>query len=1074
MTDDAFDPPGASGSTLAGLAQPDRAMIDATGIGIYALDADGLCVRINPAALAMLGYDQAEVLGRNMHDLVHHSHADGTPYPRSACPMVATRQTGRPVRLSNELLWRKDGSFFTAEYSSWPISDGASITGSVVTLIDTAQQGDAAHRLALQVTVSRMLASSADRDELMPRLLAAVGDGLGFQAAVFWSVNLRERQLDPDASWAAPDVAGPPALAEGLTLGRGEGLAGRAWEDGEITRTALPAGDPGDDAACAAGFTFAVAIPARVGRRVLGVMALYARTPVDMTDALLDTAASLGQQVGQYLRRKRAEAALRDREEEFRSLAEKLPQLTWIMDDTGALDWFNRRWADYTGMSLTQTDGFNWLTLVTPDHAARAEQSWRDAVAAGSVWEDIFPLRGKDGRHRWFLSRAVPIPDDEGRVTRWFGTSTDITAQRHAEGRALAAERRLRFALQVARIGSWSWDFDQDTLEADEGFRSLFGLPAGDDELRPDEFLARIHPDDADRIATALDEARREHAEFDLELRVRDPDGSVRWAVLRGAVERRPFGRGLYAIGITWDVTEPRRREEDLAAAKVAAEDANRAKSQFIANMSHELRTPLSAIIGYAELLEEEAGDLGDAGAPMGEDLAKIESSARHLLSLINGVLDMSKIEAGKMEVEVEQFSLAPLVQEVCNTTEGLMAKKDNRFSAVIPDDLGDMRSDPVKLRQCLFNLLSNAAKFTEGGEVTLTVTAAGPRRVFRVQDTGIGMTPEQVGKLFQRFTQADVSTTRRFGGTGLGLALTRAMAELLGGTVTVESEEGRGTTFTLEVSADLQDAASADAGSDAAAAGVPGDVLIIDDDPHQRELMERFLSRDGLRVIAASNGPDGIALAREVRPSAIMLDVMMPRMDGWAVLSALKSDPALADIPVIMMSMMRETGLAYSLGAADYLTKPIDWQRLKDALDRHRLVSSDGRLALLVEGDAATRAELAGVLAEQGWAVAQALDAAGARAQIDARRPDLILVNMDLPDVDGFGLLSSLRRRADLRSIPVIALTEGGLSAGERQVLRGQVRQVIQPGEDSMDELLGELKGIARERADADKKGTE
>ena len=522
-------------------------------------------------------------------------------------------------------------------------------------------------------------------------------------------------------------------------------------------------------------------------------------------------------------------------------------------------------------------------------------------------------------------------------------------------------------------------------------------------------------------------------------------------------------------------MTERRQREEDLAAAKLAAEEANRAKSQFIANMSHELRTPLSAIIGYAELLEEEAEDLGEAAAHMAEDLGKIEVSARHLLSLINGVLDLSKIEAGKMEVEVEAFDVAPLVDEVCATVEGLMAKKDNGFTAELAPDLGSMQSDPVKLRQCLFNLLSNAAKFTEGGRVTLSASRQGEWLSFRVADTGIGMTPEQQDRLFQRFTQADVSTTRRFGGTGLGLALTKAFAEMMGGTIAVESTEGEGTSFTLTLPADGRhpvgsDTAAAEPGGEA---GSTDRVLVIDDDPHMRDLLTRFLGRDGLTVAAAANGQDGLALAREIAPSAIILDVMMPRMDGWAVLSALKADPDLAEIPVIMVSMIRETGLAYSLGAADYLTKPVDWQRLKETVDRHRLPSATpAGLALVVESDAATREELGHLLAGEGWEVAGAADADAAQARIAEGRPDLILVNLDLPEVGGFSLLGRLRRSPDLRAIPVIALTEGGLPPEERARLRDQVRQVIQPGEDSVDELLDELKRIAAERAGTKKEG--
>ncbi|WP_169791158.1 PAS domain S-box protein [Rubellimicrobium mesophilum] len=1047
-------------------APVDRDTLEAIGFGLYRIDAEGRCTYANRAALEMLGYEEPEVLGQNMHDLIHHSYPDGSVFPQSSCPLISTRLTGRPVRLSNEVLWRKDGSFFTAEYCAWPLRDDGRLAGCVVTLVDTSQQGSARNRLALQVTVSRLLAGTADLDDVLPRLLEAVGSGLDFEAGFFWTVSHRDRRLDPEASWTATGLDAQ-GLVEGtmaLTLERGSDLPGRAWVEGEIV-PALDLEETGRrDQALASGLIAAVAIPARVGRRVLGIIELFSRERPELDDDFLDGAAAIGQQVGQYLRRRRAEAALRDREEEFRSLAENLPQLTWMADPDGAISWFNRRWYDYTGTTPEQMQGWGWRAVHHPDHLARAEESYRAALEAGTVWEETFPLRCQDGRYRWFLSLAVPIPDEEGRIARWFGTNTDITEQRRAEARAIAAERRLRFALQVARIGSWSWDFESGTIEADDGLRAIFDLPRGEEPISDADFVARLYPEDAEAVQATLEEARRTEGEYDLEFRILTGAGEVRWAVARGSVERKPFGRGLYALGITWDVTERKQHEQDLAAAKEAAEEANRAKSQFIANMSHELRTPLSAIIGYAELLDEEAQDLGEEGAFIREDLAKIEGSARHLLTLINGVLDLSKIEAGKMEVEVEPFEVALLLREVCGTVEALMAKKDNRFCADVPEDLGIMRSDPVKLRQCLFNLLSNAAKFTEGGEITLTVERKGQRLTFRVADTGIGMTPDQQDKLFQRFTQADVSTTRRFGGTGLGLALTKAFAEMLGGSIAVESQEGRGSTFTLTLPADAQAPMSAEE-EPPPPETAPDHVLVIDDDPHMRELLTRFLGRDGLGVAVAPDGEAGLVMARDIRPSAIILDVMMPRMDGWAVLSQLKTDADLADIPVIMISMIREKGLAYSLGAADYLTKPIDWGRLKATLDRHRRQPAPGH-ALVIEQDAATREELHGLLAGEGWEVVEVPDARAARESMGHRRPDLLLVNVEVPEVGGFALLRELRRDPGLRGVPVIALTEGGLAPEERARLRDQVRQIVQTGEDSVDELLAELKRIAAERA--------
>lgn len=1023
--------------------------VEALPLGLICADAEGRCTRANPAALAMLGLAAEGVLGRDLHDLLFHGAADGTHVPRAAGPLAELQRRGRALRLPGETLWRADGAPLLADLTLAPLPGG----GAVLTLEPAAGHGPAQGRLALQAAVSRLLGGTGEAEEVLPRLLALLANGFGAASAVLWTLRAREKRLVPEARWAAQGVEAP----EGPTaaLERGEGIAGRAWEAEDLV--AEPAGEGG----------FALAVPARSGRRLLGVVELSFAVPPSAWEDLRDGALALGGQIGQYLRRRRAEEALRSREEEFRTFAEELPQLTWMAEPDGAITWFNRRWYDYTGTTAEAMQGWGWREVHHPDHADRALEGYRRAVAAGRVWEDTFPLRAADGSWRWFLSRAVPIPDEEGRILRWFGTNTDITAQRRVEARAVAAERRLRFALQVARIGSWSLDFDRATLEADEGSRAILGLPGGEAPVPLEAFLARVHPDDAGPLRATVEEARRSEGEFDLEFRLVGEREEVRWAVARGAVERRHLG-GLQALGIAWDVTDLKRREAELAAAKEAAEEANRAKSQFIANMSHELRTPLSAIIGYAELLAEEVEDLGPEAHVLGADLARIETSARHLLSLINGVLDLSKIEAGKMEVEIEGFAVLPLLEEVCATVEGLMAKKGNRFVADLAPDLGEMRSDAVKLRQCLFNLLSNAAKFTEGGEVRLIARRAGRDLTFRVEDTGIGMTPEQREKLFQRFAQADVSTTRRFGGTGLGLALTRAFAEMLHGRIEVESAEGQGSAFTLRLPADTEAGAAAAAGSQApGAAG--GQVLVIDDDPHMRDLLARVLGRDGLPVAVAPDGAAGLRLAKELAPSAILLDVMMPRMDGWAVLSALKADPALAEIPVIMVSMIRETGLAYSLGAADYLMKPIDWPRLRAALDRHRRPAEPGLApgsALVIEADAGTRGELLSLLWEEGWEARAAPGAGEARRLMAERRPDLLLVNLEQPEAGGLALLSELCRDPGLRALPVIALTEGGLPPEEGAGLRERVRQVIPAGEDGVEDLLAELRRLAAERA--------
>jgi PAS domain S-box-containing protein len=771
--------------------------------------------------------------------------------------------------------------------------------------------------------------------------------------------------------------------------------------------------------------------------------------------------------------RRRAEEALRESEARFRVLADSIPQLAWMTDDTGAVYWFNQRWFQFTGAKPEETKGWNWRALHHPDHVERVLEHFHRSIQAGEPWEDTFPLRGWDGRYRWFLSRALPIRDRRGRVVRWLGTNTDVTEQREAEARVTEAERRLQLALRSARIGTWSWDLRKDRITSDARLREIFGFDAAK-PIRGAEVFERVHPEDRSHVQEIVGRARRERGEYDAEFRILLPSGEVRWAVARGIVMDSAPDRGLTLIGVTWDTTDRKRVEEEVRAARDAAEEANFAKSQFIANMSHELRTPLSAVIGYCEMLEEEAEDLGVES--MLDDLRKINGNARHLLSLINDVLDISKIEAGKMEVHAEVFDVESLVREVADTVQALVDRKANKLEVRCGADLAHAYSDPVKIRQCLFNLLSNASKFTEGGRITLSVDRVSVERddwlEFRVIDTGIGMTAEALAKLFRRFSQADSSTTRRFGGTGLGLAITKAFCVMLGGDIAVSSVPGEGTEFVIRLPVDARPPAHQ---SNPEATGSLADpqaeidqrnlVLVIDDDPHARELVSRFLTREGFTVQTAPDGREGLRLAAALKPCAILLDVMMPRTDGWAVLSRLKADPELADTPVIMVTMVREKRLGFSLGAADYLTKPVQWTRLKNVLDRYRGRAIAGR-ALLVQHDPASRDELRHLLEKEGWSVIEAEDRPSALRCAGEARPDLILVDLEAPG-GSTGLIQDLRKRPEGRSIPIIALAEGGVTEAELERLQGKVRDIIHTDEEgSEEELIAELRMIASARA--------
>jgi signal transduction histidine kinase/CheY-like chemotaxis protein len=492
------------------------------------------------------------------------------------------------------------------------------------------------------------------------------------------------------------------------------------------------------------------------------------------------------------------------------------------------------------------------------------------------------------------------------------------------------------------------------------------------------------------------------------------------------------------------------RTSEQLGDLYRQLEMASEHKSAFLASMSHELRTPLNAVIGYSEMLYETAQDEEqDEFLP---DLAKIRDAGRHLLGLINDILDLSKIEAGKMDLYLEEVDLAGLVEEVRSIVEPLAAANANRLEIVCPGTLGRLYTDRTKLKQSLLNLLSNAGKFTHEGRVRLEVRPAAGEISFLVSDTGIGMTEEQQSRLFQAFSQAELSTTRQYGGTGLGLAITKHFCELLGGRIAVESTSGRGSTFTITLP-DRSHAVAAAAAATPEGAEHAALVMVVDDDPNARDLLAATVRREGYRVIEATDGESALALAREWHPDVVTLDVLMPRMDGWAVLTALKSDPDLAEIPVIIVTVLQDRGIAVSLGAAEFLTKPVDRPRLAATIRQH--VYGSG-VVLVVDDEPESRRIARRHLDRLGWEVAEAADGAGALSWLSQNpRPAMILLDLVMPGMNGFAFLAEIANHAEWRDIPIVILTAMPLGAAERELLAGWTREVIAKGADDLAQVL-------------------
>ena len=506
-------------------------------------------------------------------------------------------------------------------------------------------------------------------------------------------------------------------------------------------------------------------------------------------------------------------------------------------------------------------------------------------------------------------------------------------------------------------------------------------------------------------------------------------------------------------------------RTSEMEKARDEAIDAKGETSRFFANMSHELRTPLNAILGYGEMLAEDCEDLGyDDLLP---DLKKITSAGTHLLSLINNILDISKIESGKMELYITSFEIEDVVDVIKDISAPLVSKNNNAFQTNIQDGIGAMRQDETKLRQCLSNLLSNAAKFTEAGTVTLEVDASLEKEIemvsFKVIDTGEGRSEEGVGKVFEVYTQAERSTSAKHGGTGLGLPLSREMAQMMGGDITLTSELGVGSVFTLKLPRDCpQDEHEV---SDSVLEGIDDDeklVVLIDDDVTMHDLIKRTLNKIGLTLVGATDSEKGMQMVRETKPKLLLLDVLMPGRDGWSILRECKSDPELKDMPVIMVSQLNQDTLANSLGADDYITKPIDRELfLKTIKNILGDGDTDNNKILIIDDDENTRDLLSRMLKEGGWVPKTAKDGKEGLDQL-GEDPALIVLDLEMPRMDGFEFLNKYIETVNEQDrCPILVYSGKDLTDVQKELLENNVEGLVRKDEVSMDELSAIVKEI-------------
>ncbi|TCR85891.1 MULTISPECIES: response regulator [Rhizobium/Agrobacterium group] len=636
------------------------------------------------------------------------------------------------------------------------------------------------------------------------------------------------------------------------------------------------------------------------------------------------------------------------------------------------------------------------------------------------------------------------------------------TRRRELEAIAERQRNTVMTAMETIPDGFALFDPDDRLVMVNQRYLELF--PETAEFMTPGRPFEDIVRAQVERGTAKVGSAGVESWVADAIHRHHEPQGMIERQFSNGSwvrIAKRKTPEGG-TVAVYTDITDLKRRQTELETARRGAEVASQEKSRFLASMSHELRTPLNAIIGYSEILMEDANELGQTDFVA--DLNKIMGSGRHLLSLINDVLDLSKIEAGKMELYVERLSLRQLLIEVQSTIAPLIAKRRNRLVVTASVEPDEIETDKTKLRQNLFNLLSNAAKFTEDGEIRLAVRRYGDEGgdwlEFAVSDSGIGMTKEQQQKLFQAFVQVDSSTTRNYGGTGLGLTITQHFITMMGGTITVESEFGKGSTFRFVIPAVSKTEVVPEAPPRNDGAEIPCSravVMVIDDEAQARKLVSEAVRSAGFDVVEAASGEEGLAKARKLRPDAIVLDVIMPGQDGWSVLREIKSDNTICDIPVILATVVadREMGLAF--GAVDHLIKPIDPKQLIDTLNA--VAGEDRHDVLVVDDDPPTRELFRRLLIREGWRVREAVDGCRGLEQLEAGRPTIIVLDLMMPNVDGFAFLKAVKSRPDLIDIPIVVVTSKDLTRDELDWLHTHSNEIVRKGTKGRADLIAAVK---------------
>ncbi|HKO68115.1 MAG TPA: response regulator [Burkholderiaceae bacterium] len=817
------------------------------------------------------------------------------------------------------------------------------------------------------------------------------------------------------------------------------------------------------DVALEAGLQTGVVIPVMAHGHVAAFIEFYSDHRVEATNALLELVESIGAELSRVAERQRAERELRQREVEASRLAmvaSRTEQMVLILDTAGCIEWANDAVMRFSGIGMQEMRGRRAHRLLrgkSTDPGAIRQMA--EAVVRGEPCKIEFIARARSGEQRVLEVEGQPLRDDQGRYFQYALISPDITERKRIEATLRESAEYFRALFDESPVPSTIVSSDDRIVRANAAHTNMLGYTI--DQIIGKDPITFIHPDEIDAAYALRSEMALsgERAQFTFERRMLKGDGTVVW--VRGHSVRFCDANGeRFRLTMLENITDTKESERVLRDAKEIAESASRAKSQFLANMSHEIRTPMNGVLGMTELL------LGTALSDKQRRFADaVYRSGETLLEIINDILDFSKIEAGKFELELVDFNLRTMVEDVFEMLAPRAHQKRIELASRIGPEVPTIaRGDPTRIRQVLTNLVGNALKFTETGEIVVTVSAQPDddrhRVLFEVRDTGIGLRAEALQRLFTVFMQADQSMSRRYGGTGLGLAISKQLVELMGGSISVESQFGEGSTFRFEVPL-----ASGDNEAVAPALNLQQlrgrRVILVEDNPTNRNILEMQLKALEMEVATADHGATALELmraaARAGTPFDIaVIDMKMPIMDGLTMAAALRGDPLLAAAKMVMLTSLasgNEAQLAYENGVDQYLTKPVRQQELLQALAkvlsretpvavRSNTATKGLRAKVLVAEDNMVNQEVVrAMLRDLGCEIRLADNGREALNALRSQAFDLVFMDCQMPEMDGFEAVRRFRSslQADFETrldAPIVALTANALAGDQERCI--------------------------------------